>query len=265
MMRREENENRGHIATHRVTAFSAQWGAMDAIAPHHERDGFAFVVADDHPSVAMAVCQICESRLGVAREQFVTAQCSRTLLELCSKASPLPRIIVLDLVMPGDLKRAALVRAVHDADRSARLVVYSADESPFLVKAVTRAGAMAYVSKSSSTSVLVDAILAVSEGRTYTDSRIDFSALENHPWVSLTESERSVLLAFSRGRNANEIVAATGRSYSTVTTHKYNGLQKLQLRDVTGLVPYLYENGLTCELDDDGPLNPDQKYVTHVS
>jgi len=131
------------------------------------------------------------------------------------------------------------------------VVVYSADESPFLFKAVTSAGAMAYVSKSSPTSLLVDAILAVSEERPYFDDHIDFKVLKEHPWATLTESERAVLLAFCRGSNANEIVADTGRSYSTITTHKYNGLHKLQLRDVANLLPYLYANGLICELDAD--------------
>lgn len=215
------------------------------------------MVADDHPSVALAVCQICESRLGVNKDRFAIAQCSRDLLDLCAEPSALPRIIVLDLVMPGDLRRAALVRAVRCADPQARMVVYTADESPFLFRAVTSAGAMAHVSKSSPTMVLVEAIVAVSEGRPYIDDHIDFKALKEHPWATLTESERAVLLAFCRGSNANEIVAYTGRSYSTVTTHKYNGLNKLGLRDITNLLPYLYANGLICELDGDVALEAD--------
>ncbi len=224
---------------------------MDAITPRRLPADFTFVVADDHPSVVLAVRQICENWLGIPKKRFATTQCSRALLDLCVTPSAIPRIIVLDLVMPGDIKRAALVRAVRCADPQARVVVYSADESPFLFKAVTNSGAMAYVSKSSPPTALVDAIVAVSEGRPYVDDHIDFKVLKEHPWATLTESERAVLLAFCRGCNANEIVADTGRSYSTVTTHKYNGLQKLRLRDVANLLPYLYANGLICELDGD--------------
>ncbi len=226
---------------------------MDTIVPRQLRGQFAFVVADDHPSVSLAVCQICESWLGTESDKFETALCSRALLDLCATPSSLPRIMVLDLVMPGELKRAALVRAVLEADPQARVVVYSADESAFLVKAVMSAGAMAYVSKSSPATELVDAVVAASLDRPHIDARIDMKALKVHPWASLTDSERGILLAFCRGDKASDIIASTGRSYSTVTTHKYNGLKKLDLRDGGDLMPYLYANGLICELDDDSP------------
>ncbi|MEB2027368.1 hypothetical protein VDR74_21250, partial [Xanthomonas campestris pv. campestris] len=51
------------------------------------------------------------------------------------------------------------------------------------------------------------------------------------------------------GSKAHDIVEASGRSYSTVTTHKYNGLGKLGLRDGNDLLPFIYENGLLHELD----------------
>lgn len=225
---------------------------METVGRHALCGEFSFVVADDHPSVSLAVSQICQSWLGVDAGRFVMAHCSHTLLEVCSKPSPLPRIIVLDLVMPGDLKRAALVRAVRREDPQARVLVYSADESAFLAKSVMSAGANAYVSKSSPTSELVDAIVAVSEGRAHIDARIDFRTLRESPWASLTESERAILLAFCRGDKPDAIMASTGRSYSTVTTHKYNGLKKIGLNDGNELLPYLYANGLICELDDDG-------------
>lgn len=217
---------------------------------------FSIVVADDHPSVSLAVCQICTEWLGVACESIAMVHSSDELLGLCAKPGHLDRIVVLDLVMPGEVKRAALVRAVLAAAPSARVVVYSADESPWLTKAILDAGAMGYVAKSSATKELADALIAVSYGRPHVDPRINREALESHPWASLTDSERSVLLAFCRGEKAADIVATTGRSYSTVTTHKYNGLAKLGLRDGADLLPYLYTHGLICELDDAFPAEP---------
>lgn len=225
---------------------------MNAVVPRPLPDTFSFVIADDHPSVSLAVVQICQTLLGVDKNRLTTAQCTRELLDICAKPSPRPRIIVLDLVMPGELKRAALVRAALQADPTARVVVYSADESAFLVKALMTAEAMAYVSKSSPTRALVEAIRAVSEDRPYIDERIDMRALDVHPWSTLTDSEKAVLLAFCRGSKAVDIAALTGKSYSTVMTHKYNGIAKLELRGENELIPYLYANGLICELDDGG-------------
>lgn len=218
---------------------------------HSLGESFSFVVADDHPSVSFAVCQICSELTGAGGEQVTTANCSETLLDVCLMPGALPRIVILDLVMPGPLKRAALVQAVHRVDPDARIVAYSADESAFLAKAVIDAGGMGYVAKSSLTTELTEAIVAVSHGRRHIDARIDLESLKMHPWTSLTESERAVLLAFCRGEKASDIVSSSGRSYSTVTTHKYNGLTKLGLRDGSELLPYLYANGLICELDGD--------------
>ncbi|MBV6808214.1 LuxR C-terminal-related transcriptional regulator [Xanthomonas campestris pv. convolvuli] len=129
-------------------------------------------------------------------------------------------------------------------------MVYTAEESAFLARAVMQAGAAGYVAKTSPTAELIDALDGVAKGQTYTDSHIDLDSVSKHAWSTLTDSERAVLVAFCRGSKAHDIVESTGRSYSTVTTHKYNGLNKLGLRDGNDLLPYIYENGLLHELDD---------------
>lgn len=211
--------------------------------------GFTYIIADDHPSVTLAVSQMLVDLLGVAASRFSTANTSAALLEICAKQPGSPRIVVLDLVMPGELKRVALVRALLTTDPKLRVLVYTAEESAFLARAVIRAGASGYVAKTSPTAELIDALTAVAKGQTYTDSHIDLDSVSKHAWASLTDSERSVLVAFCRGVKAHAIADSTGRSYSTVTTHKYNGLYKLGLQDSVDLLPYIYENGLLHELD----------------
>jgi DNA-binding NarL/FixJ family response regulator len=218
-----------------------------------ERDfaDFTHIIADDHPSVTLAVGQMLADLLGVVASRFSTTHTSASLLDVCAQPSTSPRIVILDLVMPGRLKRAALVRALLAIDPKLRLLVYTADESAFLARAVIDAGALGYVAKTSPTSELVKALAAVANDQAYIDSHINLDGLSKHAWTSLTDSERAVLIAFCRGAKANEIVDSTGRSYSTVTTHKYNGLNKLGLRDGSDLLPYIYSNGLLHELDDE--------------
>jgi DNA-binding NarL/FixJ family response regulator len=211
--------------------------------------GFSYIIADDHPSITLAVSQMLAELLGVAASSFTTANTSASLLDVCAEPSTRPRIVVLDLVMPGDLKRVALVRALLTTDPKLRVLVYTAEESAFLARAVMRAGASGYVTKTSPTAELIDALAAIAKGQTYTDSHINLDSVSKHAWTSLTDSERAVLVEFCRGAKAHDIVNATGRSYSTVTTHKYNGLNKLGLRDSIDLLPYIYENGLLHELD----------------
>lgn len=220
-------------------------------SPERHFAEFTYIIADDHPSVTLAVGQMLADLLGVVASQFLTAHTSASLLDVCAQPSNSPRIVILDLVMPGRLKRVALVRALLATDPNLRLLVYTADESAFLARAVMDAGALGYVAKTSPTSELVKAFAAVANDQAYIDNHINLDGLSKHAWTLLTDSERAVLVAFCRGAKANEIVDSTGRSYSTVTTHKYNGLNKLGLRDGSDLLPYIYSNGLLHELDDE--------------
>jgi len=209
------------------------------------------LVADDHPSVTIALQQMLVEAFGVPDAGVTVIGNSADLLALCSQIKDKVRVLILDLVMPGELKRDALVKALASRDANMNILAYTADESPFLARAVLASGGLGYVAKTSSTSELMDAIVAVRDGRHYLDSHIDLDSTLSHPWSTLTESERAVLVAFCRGAKAHEIVQATGRSYSTVTTHKYNGLGKLGVRDGNDLLAYIYENGLLHELDAD--------------
>jgi DNA-binding NarL/FixJ family response regulator len=222
-----------------------------SISTERDFSDFTFIIADDHPSVTLAVGQVLADLLGVLASRFSATHTSASLLDVCTQPSILLRIIILDLVMPGRLKRVALVRALLAIDPNLRLLVYTADESAFLARAVMDAGAVGYVAKTSPTSELVKALAAVANDQAYIDSHINLDDLSKHDWTSLTDSERAVLIAFCRGAKASEIVNSTGRSYSTVTTHKYNGLNKLGLRDGSDLLPYIYSNGLLHELDDE--------------
>jgi DNA-binding NarL/FixJ family response regulator len=210
----------------------------------------SYLVADDHPSVTIAIRQILVGAFGVRDANIEAITTSSDLLALCGQVSG-QRVVILDLVMPGDLKRAALVKALAHRDPNMRILIYTADESPFLARAALASGGLGYVAKTSPTSELMDAIAAVRDGCKYIDSHIDLDSTLTHPWSTLTDSERAVLVALCRGAKPHEIVQATGRSYSTVTTHKYNGLSKLGVRDGNDLLAYVYEHGLLHELDAD--------------
>ncbi|WP_250628606.1 response regulator [Pinirhizobacter soli] len=216
-----------------------------------DTSSFNYIIADDHPATIFAVNQMLTEVVGVSPSHLVSCPTSAELLDAFSEPINCPRIVVLDLIMPGDLKRAALVRAVACADQDVRVLVYTAEESVFLARAVIEAGATGYVAKTSPVLELIDALAAMRVGRRHVDRRIDLDSIKSHPWSTLTDSERAVLLAFCRGSKAPDIVATTGRSYSTVTTHKYNGLSKLGLKDGGDLLPYIYMNGLLTELDAD--------------
>ncbi|ALN88580.1 bacterial regulatory, luxR family protein [Lysobacter capsici] len=81
-------------------------------------------------------------------------------------------------------------------------------------------------------------------GKDYVDPAIDLAAAKSHPWHQLTSGERGVLVALARGENLQAIALDSGRSYKTVTTHKYNALRKLGLRSNDEIGHYLEKHGL---------------------
>ena len=225
-------------------ASNTQQNAVETNASH-----FSYIIADDHPSVTLAVSQVVCEVVGMIPPHLESFTGSAQLLEACASPAKIPRIVILDLVMPGALKRASLVRALTNVDPCARVLAYTAEESAFLARRVMEAGAIGYVAKTSPVLEVMNALAAIVAGARYIDQCIDLDSINSHPWSKLTDSERSVLLAFCNGAKASDIVSLTGRSYSTVTTHKYNGLAKLGLRDGNDLLPYLHVNGLLNELD----------------
>lgn len=205
---------------------------------------FMYLLADEQPSVMLGICHMLADAFSIAAPSCRSTSSAEALVDACTIDYGKPVIAVID---PSS-SPFTIVRSVLAANPAIRIVVYSADESPFLAKQIIAAGASGYVTKKSPLSCLVEAITAVACGATYVESRVSSDRAKSHPWSKLTSSERSVLLAFASGRNAQEICWETGRSYSTVTSHKYNGLHKLGLRNGSALRPYLIENGLSHEL-----------------
>lgn len=208
------------------------------------------LIAEDHVAVTMIASQMARK---VFEEPAVrVAQNADALFE---QLNQLPAdLLVLDLTMPGTLKRIQLLRAVHALPQAPRVLVYSADASPCLVEAALENGATGFVPKGAAISSLAAGMQAVAKGERYVDAGI--KGLEQaHPWRQLTAAEREVLVALVAGRAAKQIAADSGRAYNTVATLRAHGLRKLGLRTNEALAAYFRQHGLLFELD--APFTPD--------
>lgn len=153
-------------------------------------------------------------------------------------------LLVLDLQMPGRLKSVPLLEAVIAGMPALKVLVYTGHAHPSLALATLDLGARGYVLKASGPNVAIEAIRVVSDGGTFMDPAVDLESARSHPWHQLTSGERQVVLALARGENLQAIAIDSGRSYKTITTHKYNALNKLGLRSNAEIGPYLAEHGL---------------------
>ncbi|MGO1003938.1 response regulator transcription factor [Lysobacter sp. CA196] len=200
------------------------------------------LIADDHPVIVAALSEMLGSALDMDGIRIDSVPDGDRLLQTLE--NHLFDYLVMDLHMPGKLQSVSLLRAVLDKQPRLQVIIYTGMELPSLALTTLETGARAFVSKSSHPSTIVEAVLAVMRGNTYTDPTIDIGSAKSHPWRQLSSTEQAVVLALARGENLQAIALDSNRSYKTVTTHKYNALRKLGLKSKDELFRYLEKHGL---------------------
>lgn len=202
------------------------------------------LIADDHTAITMIASEL-------ARKAFATpvvrvAHCVDGLFEELDRQPS--DLLVLDLTMPGTVKRIELLRAVRTWPAAPHILVYSTDAAPCLVAAALENGAAGFVPKGAPISSLLNGMKTVARGELYIDPCIE-GATHAHPWRQLTFAERDVLIALVAGRTVKQIAADSGRAYNTAATLRSHGMQKLGLRANEELAAYFLRHGLQFELD----------------
>jgi two-component system capsular synthesis response regulator RcsB len=199
------------------------------------------LVADDHPIICIALGEMLKAAFPGEDTHIEVVSDSDTLL---SRLDDSYELLVLDLQMPGQLQSVRLLETTVARQPGLKVVVYTGQTHPSLALAAFDLGAKGYVLKSSGPNVAMEAIRTVCDGGTFQDPALDIDSARTHPWHQLTSGERQVLLALASNQNLQAIAIDSGRSYKTVTTHKYNALHKLGLRSNAEIGPYLAAHGL---------------------
>lgn len=167
-------------------------------------------------------------------------------------------VVVMDISLPGGSGIAALERILA-RDPRARVLVFSMHEDAIFATRAMRAGARGYISKSCAPEVLVAAVLAVAEGRTYlsddiaqTMARTRYSA-EEDALRSLTEREFEVLRLSLDGWDVDDIARALKLSRKSVANHRWMIKQKTGVDNFLQLLRVAVRLGL---LPDQAPVAP---------
>lgn len=164
-----------------------------------------------------------------------------------------PRVITLDLTMPGPSGVASVMR-LRDAVPAARVIVVTMHDDPAYVRSAIAMGAAGYVNKSAADTDLIAAIRAVVKGRVFIDVG-DGGTLESilspdapppgkSPLDLLSEREREVLLQVARGYTSRQIADEVGLSVKTIESYRARLMQKLGLKERADLVRLAIELGV---------------------
>jgi two-component system, NarL family, invasion response regulator UvrY len=143
-----------------------------------------------------------------------------------------PDVVITDLAMPGTSGLEAIQRILR-ADPAARVLVFSMHASPDLAMAALRAGALGYVTKSSTPDVLLRAIADVLAGRNVLSPDIaQVLALarlseRRRPLEDLTPREFDVLCMLVSPAAVHEIAQRLHLSVKTIHNLHYQIKSKL--------------------------------------
>ncbi len=144
---------------------------------------------------------------------------------LAAIAEAMPNLILLDLNMPGT-EGLDTLRAILGAAPSVPVAILSGEEDPSLIRSAIDAGASGFVSKTSSSDILVAALKLILDGGIYlpasalrSSEPLAVQGTGNGVAEQLSERQTAVLLRAIQGQ-ANKVIAAElGIAEGTVKTH----------------------------------------------
>jgi DNA-binding NarL/FixJ family response regulator len=153
-------------------------------------------------------------------------------------------VLLLDMSMPGK-SGIELVKQVHAEKPKLRVLILSMhEEHQYAVRAI-RAGAAGYLTKESASRQLVDAIRKVAGGGAFISAEVAQQlALGAMPDAkgplhgTLSDREFQIFLAIASGKSVSDIAERLNLSVKTVSTHKSNILQKMNMTTQAELIRY---------------------------
>ncbi len=157
-----------------------------------------------------------------------------------------PDVLIMDIMMPrlNGIQAAENIRDLHLPTYILLLSMYA--DAGFVHQAL-QCGVKGYVLKSSVSDELIWAVRAVANGQTFLSSPISeivvesaihphTAGTENDPLASLSPREKEILQLIAEEHTSGEIAQMLFISEKTVEKHRARLMEKLNVRNLAGLV-----------------------------
>jgi DNA-binding NarL/FixJ family response regulator len=228
-------------ASRKVAVGRATMPAADDTSSAAAGRRLTVLIADDHPLIIAGLRRTIESidDLQVIGE----ARSGPELVRLIERRRP--DVVLMDLRMPG-VEGVEMIELIRRRWPQTGTVVLSASDDRGTVDAVMRAGAGAYVPKSSDAVDLPSVVRQVAAGGVVPVAvrPPDPAGDGEGGAAALTARERSILAAVATGKTTAAISRELWISEHTIKFHLTNIYRKLGVPNRAGAVRYALEHGI---------------------
>jgi DNA-binding NarL/FixJ family response regulator len=207
------------------------------------------MLVDDHPLIREAIGHVVKS----APEFELVGEAADGQECLARIGECRPDILVLDIAMPH-INGEQVARELHRSYPELKIIALSGYTDRQFVRAMSKAGAKAYVVKSASGRELIHALRAVASGKHYLSPEVTGAVMtlweDPAPSADLSlpdtlgKRETEVLKLIAEGRRSATIAAKMGIAVATVGAHRRNILRKLHLHSAADLTRYALRHGI---------------------
>ncbi|MCR4290084.1 MAG: response regulator transcription factor [Candidatus Scalindua sp.] len=209
------------------------------------------LLVDDHTIVREGIRALLDVRENI--EVIGEAEDGRQAVEKAGELTP--DIILIDITMPN-LNGIEATRQIKKKSPEIKLLALTAHDNKEYIHQILQAGASGYLLKDFAVSDLVSAINAVKKGdiflsppisRVVVKDYLRYVNSESEDFNSLnilTGREREILQLVAEGNTNKKIAHLLKLSTKTIEAHRFHVMDKLHIRNVTGLVKYSIRTGL---------------------
>jgi two-component system response regulator NreC len=207
-------------------------------------DATTVVIADDHAVVRKGLRLLIDAEPALR----VVAEAGTVPDAMRMARAHRPRVLVLDLNMPGGSSLEAIPDIREQAPMTA-IVVLTMQNDPAFARRALQSGAAGFVLKEAADDELLEAIRLAAAGGTYLNPSLGARLAAAPPEPAgppddLSDRELEVLKLIALGHTNAEIAGQLYLSVRTVESHRAHIQQKTRRSSRSELVRYALEHGL---------------------